>query len=75
VAVVTAPLYEIRVGDVRVEADDLGGALLAARVLADEGSPALGGPRILRRTATIYRDGQYDGLATALARDSRTSAA
>jgi hypothetical protein len=65
----TTRAFEIRVrnGD-WAEADDLGGALLAAKTLCEEAAPFYGGARLLRADVIVARNGQYDGPATEKAR-------
>lgn len=61
--------YEVFIPDGdRAEAEDLGGALLAASTLAEEAAPGFGGFRLARARVIVLRDGHYDGLATSLAR-------
>lgn len=59
--------YEVAVGDQRAEAEDLGGALTAAATLVNDAAEAGGNRTMLRRSVMVYRDGQYDGLATIMA--------
>ncbi len=66
------PAYEIILNGDRAEADTIGGALLAARTLAeDQANGIYGAARLIRRDVIITRDGTYDGRATREARDGR----
>jgi hypothetical protein len=57
-------------GDVAF-AEDLNGALAAAYSLVDDAPHLQGATGTHRRSLSIYKNGQYDGLATTLAQEGR----
>jgi hypothetical protein len=59
--------YEVAVGEQRAEAEDLGGALTAVATLINDAADAGGNRTMLRRSAMVYKDGRYDGIATTMA--------
>jgi hypothetical protein len=64
--------YDVILGSDRASAEDVGGALLAARTLVDDLAQRGGSRRLLRSDVIVTRDGMYDGKLTQAARDGRS---